>query len=232
MYSTTFTSAQTLPSGSSVSYTTMSASEQVVGAITANDDITVNKQNGKVSVVGNNGEIGLNSATNRGVWDYTSGAWLIGTNGTNTFLSRGNVGIGTTSPSYKLHVSGSIYATGDVTALSDIRHKNVVSEVNAMVEDISKLPVFYFKWKNCRGDDNLHIGTSAQAVQKLFPELVLGGEELSVNYGVLGTTLGILNSRKLINHEERIKFLEDYNKLLIEDNKALKERIKALEDAA
>ena len=37
------------------------------------------------------------SDSNRGLYDYT-GYWVIGTNGTNTFLMKGNVGIGTTSP--------------------------------------------------------------------------------------------------------------------------------------
>jgi hypothetical protein len=158
--------------------------------------------------------------------DTTTGQIVLGVNGTGTvFCSSGKFGIGNNTsfaPSQKLHVDGNILATGAVTALSDMRRKSPVSEVNTRIEDLAKLPIFYYKWK-MGYDDDMHIGTSAQEVQKLFPELVIGKEDLSVNYPVLGTTLGILNSRKLTSHEKEIKALK-------KENKALKERIKALED--
>ena len=44
----------------------------------------------------------------RGLYD---GGWLIGYDGTSTFLNKGNIGIGTDSPSYKLDVNGYLRAT-------------------------------------------------------------------------------------------------------------------------
>lgn len=53
-----------------------------------------------------NGQIDLLTSVNRGVYDRTKTRWLIGTNGANSWLDCGNVGIGTNAPAYKLDVSG------------------------------------------------------------------------------------------------------------------------------
>ena len=83
-----------------------------VGTISANGNITVTKTTSadtSVSVTNTNGTISLLASTNRGMYDTDT--WVIATNGTNTWLSRGNVGIGTTTPGYKLEVNGTLKAT-------------------------------------------------------------------------------------------------------------------------
>ena len=57
------------------------------------------------------GQIDLLTSVNRGVYDRTKTRWLIATNGANSFLDCGNVGIGTFAPAYKLDVSGDARAT-------------------------------------------------------------------------------------------------------------------------
>ena len=58
-----------------------------------------------------NGQIDLLTSVNRGVYDHTKTRWLIGTNGANSWLDCGNVGIGTNAPAYKLDVRGDARAT-------------------------------------------------------------------------------------------------------------------------
>lgn len=64
-----------------------------------------------VSASNSNGAVGVCAATNRGLIDVTNNTWIVGTDGTNTWLSQGNVGIGTTTPAYKLDVNGDVSAT-------------------------------------------------------------------------------------------------------------------------
>lgn len=106
--STTFTSAQTLPSSS---YAQMESDDLYITKSGATDTF-VEAKNNKGSI-----ELQVASGGNRGVYNGTGGtggSWLIATNGTNTWMPIGNVGIGTTTPSYKLHVNGSLYASSGV----------------------------------------------------------------------------------------------------------------------
>lgn len=95
----------------------------------------------------------------------------------------GSVGIGTYNPSYKLHVDGTIYATGDVTAYSDGRQKEIVEDVRLSLEQIAEAPAVKFTWKDKR-DEDVHVGTIAQYWQPILPEAVVNKDgNLGFNYG-------------------------------------------------
>jgi len=85
---------------------------------------------------------------------------------------NGNVGIGTDSPSYKLHVAGTIYATGSITERSDIRCKDVETYQWAPTLDmIADAPIIRYTMK----DDKMHrmrVGSVAQYWEKMIPEAV------------------------------------------------------------
>lgn len=127
----------------------------------------------------------------------------------------GNCGIGTSSPSYKLHVSGTIYATGNVTALSDARHKDVLCDAKIGVEQIAAAPAVQFLWKGERAKEGLQVGTLAQYWQTVLPEVVMDrGGELSMQYGVTALVSAIITARKVVDHERRIAELERENERL------------------
>jgi hypothetical protein len=118
------------------------------------------------------------SAANSNALDF-----LIDAYGTPTSVMRltpsGNVGIGTTSPSERLHVVGNGLFSGSVTATaffasSDIRLKDIIAHDGDMIT---------YKWKDGR-DDKIHYGYSAQNLQKINPNLVNKNDDgfLSVNY--------------------------------------------------
>ena len=114
-------------------------------------------------------------------YDHSTDAMRFRTNNTERMRidSSGNVGIGTTGPTEKLHVSGNILATGDVTAFSDERLKTEIETISEAVDKVKQLRGVTFQKD---GRDSL--GVIAQEVQKVLPEVVHeSGDYLSVAYG-------------------------------------------------
>lgn len=128
--------------------------------------------------------------------------------------SNGYVGIGTTVPAQKLHVSGNILASGEITAHSDRRLKTNIQDLSFRGRLAPK--TFVKDGKEC-------IGFIAQEVREKYPELVLGEETedsyLSLNYGAISAVLvAQLNQtddevailkKKVASLEARIKELEE-----------------------
>jgi hypothetical protein len=130
--------------------------------------------------------------------------------------ANGRTGLGVSSPLYKLHVSGDIYATGAITALSDARKKDITGEAEVSVEQIAHAPAVQFLWKDKeRRKDGLQVGTLAQYWRTVLPEVVSDkGGELSMQYGVAALVSSIIIARKVVDHERRIHELEKENEWL------------------
>ena len=99
---------------------------------------------------------------------------------------NGNIGIGTTGPSQKLHVIGNILASGTITP-SDKRLKSNVKDIDNISEKFDKLrPVSYDKKHGLDSEkSNFEYGFIADEFIELFPELVQeDGEDKikSINY--------------------------------------------------
>jgi hypothetical protein len=86
-------------------------------------------------------------------------------------INRGNgyVGINDNTPSYQLDVSGTIRATGDVIAYSDIRVKSNIRTIDSALDKVTSLRGVYFD----RRDNKLaSTGVIAQEIEKVLPEVV------------------------------------------------------------
>jgi Chaperone of endosialidase len=103
----------------------------------------------------------------------------------------GTCSIGSTSfsTSYKLYVTGSIYATGDVIGYSDRRKKENIVTIDNALEKVSALRgVFY----NKINESERNLGVIAQEVLDIVPEAVSYAKDTD-EYGVkYGNIVGLL----------------------------------------
>ncbi|MDM8560694.1 tail fiber domain-containing protein, partial [Candidatus Parabeggiatoa sp. HSG14] len=123
--------------------------------------------------------------------------WQVGTNVNGWYVhddayrlvvkKGGNVGIGTTSPQYKLHVAGKI--KGELVSPSDQRHKQNIQTLGGSLAKLAQLRGVSFNWKE--DTEEKQIGLVAQEVEKVFPELVSTDSEgyKSIAYGKLSAVL-------------------------------------------
>ena len=147
--------------------------------------------------------------------------------------SGGNVGIGTTSPNYKLDVAGVIHSSvgmfseGYVSALgqntsSDARLKDVQGDVDLPIDMLANAPSKAFVWKGNKALGE-QVGTIAQYWQKHLPQVVHDNNGyLAMQYDV-AALLGVISvAKKVKSHEERIAELEREIEMLNQELETLK----------
>jgi hypothetical protein len=143
-------------------------------------------------------------------WSYISGKGIIFRNGDNERMrldSSGNVGIGTTSPSYKLEVNGSAGKLngGSWSNSSDARLKDISGEYDRGLDQIVSLkPVsFYYKEGNPRGlpTDEEYVGFVAQEVRDVFPEAVSEGKDGYLDFNMHPVNVAVVNAIKELKAE-------------------------------
>ena len=148
------------------------------------------------------------------------GAMSLTTNGKMCIAHSLRLGYGesdTTTPgaTYALDVSGDIYATGNVTAYSDVRVKTNIEVIPDALDKVSKIRGVTFD----RTDTDLkQTGVIAQEVEKVLPEVVTTGQNdmKSVAYGnMTGLLIEAIKelrdeiTTKLNTLEERLDRLEN-----------------------
>lgn len=92
------------------------------------------------------------------------------------FANAGQVGFGTTSPTYPIHVTNqvsntSIYASYDIVAYSDERVKEDIQVIPNALEKVSNIRGVTFKRKDA-DNENRMAGVIAQEIEKVLPEVV------------------------------------------------------------
>ncbi len=124
----------------------------------------------------------------------------------------GNVGIGTTTPGYKLQVGASGDGTSAIAnawnVFSDIRKKEDVSIITDALNKTLNLQGVSFKWKD---SDKQSLGFIAQDVEKVLPEIVSADEQgyKSLDYSKITPVLveAIKEQQKKIEElENKINF--------------------------
>lgn len=113
--------------------------------------------------------------------------WYNGSTDVMTIMNNGNLGLGISTASYKLHVVGDIYASADMIAYSDARIKTDLQRITNAVEKIKKINGYTFKRTDLYEEEphKRHTGLIAQEVQNVLPEAVHTDSEdrLSIAYG-------------------------------------------------
>ena len=171
---------------------------------------------------------------NTGVYSTTISDYFgmtLRTAGTNlSITSSGNVGIGTSNPSYKLHVAGTGYFTGALTGYttiyaktgmysdgyvsakgqntsSDLRLKDVLGSVTLPLERIAKAPSFNFRWKDGSGES---AGSSAQYWKEALPSAVKErGGYLEMQYGNIALLSAISIARETMRIDREVTRLRE-----------------------
>lgn len=127
----------------------------------------------------------------------------------------------TLSVSGNITCSSNLIIAGDTATGSDIRFKDRIANHRIALESIANAPLFTFKW-NDREDKTEHLGTSAQYWEGVAPWLVKGLDFKALDYSTLGVAIGISLANKALNHEERIKILENKIEALEAENRRLR----------
>jgi hypothetical protein len=109
----------------------------------------------------------------------------------------------------EVYVSTGLYSHGYVTALSDIRHKDVMGDVKLTVSEVANAPAVKFLWKD-RRQEGLQVGSIAQYWQKVLPEAIVEAAdgELTMSYGVIALLASIANAREIVNLKREISELK------------------------
>jgi hypothetical protein len=126
-----------------------------------------------------------------------------------TITKGGNILMGTTSDNgERLYVSGSIRATGTITANSDITLKKNLAKIENALEKVEQINGYTYEFKS--DDSKRHAGVIAQEIEGVLPEIVNKG-----NDGLLGVEYGNISALLIEAIKEQQKKIQELEVKLI-----------------
>ena len=153
---------------------------------------------------GNLPHVMFDGSGNGGFYHQTGGRWSI-------YYSYGNncTGISgsTTSATYEAYVSGDLYASGTITAASDLRLKTNINTIENALEKVLALRGVTYEWDLSKAKGRkagVKMGVIAQEVEPIIPEVVTYApdvDEYSVEYGNMTALLieAVKEQQQIIN---------------------------------
>lgn len=135
----------------------------------------------------------------------------------------GDVGIGQSSPSEKLHVNGNILASGSITEYSDRTLKKDILTLQDALEKVLGLRGVSYNWKDKEKDQTTQIGLIAQEVEEIYPELVKTDKEGKKHLHYTGLIAPLIEAIKELSEENDI--LRSQMETLTKDQQGLKAEI-------
>lgn len=202
----------------------------IISAWTTNDDVVFNSDLSEYAKQTDIPDVSVyyTSAQTNNMYVHKSGDTI---NGTlfidNAKLSISNGGSDALTITGQSVFNGDVSATGKISAsqgffqTSDKRLKNFQGDIEVDFDKLKSIPKKYFYWNLDSRKSKLEIGTSAQEVMEVYPELVSMNESgmLSVAYDKLSVI-----ALKAVDE------LHEENKTLKEKNEELERRLKAIEE--
>ena len=144
-------------------------------------------------------------------------------------MADGNVGIGTTSPSERLHVNGNVTVEGVVNQVSDVNVKENFTAVSPQ-EILTRLNELNItSWNYISDPDSTHIGPTAQDFYAAFGVGVDNQHISSIDTGGVALVAIQALNQQLLAQNATIEQLTEQNERLQQQNADIMARLDALE---